>query len=128
MLPAQESIPSTKEKLQNALKARNIQEINGDPVPENPDDIEFGVPVDRNDLEKGWVRLELHIAEGSDSSSKKGPLTDSLQAADIRDGQPIAFRFKKASAEEDKDDELDVEFEDPGWDVVVPSLDDEEAE
>ncbi|OKL56383.1 hypothetical protein UA08_08338 [Talaromyces atroroseus] len=134
MLPAQESIPSTKEKLHNALKSRNVREINGDPVPENPADIEFGVPIDRNELEKGWVRLALQTGEAEHEGKngagrpKKGSLADSLQGADIRDGQAIAFRFKRASGGEGDGAESDEDFADAGWDVVLPSLDDEEPE
>lgn len=132
MLPAQESIQSTKEKLHSALKARGITEINGDPIPEDPSELEFGIPIDRNELEKGWIRLGVPAEENSDSATKKpgagrpkkGSLTDSLQAADIRDGQAIAFRFRKITHGEDEDSD----FEDPGWDVLIPSLDDDEHE
>lgn len=127
MLPAQESIQSTKEKLHSALKARGLTQINGDPIPDDPSEIEFGAPIDRNELEKGWIRLDVPVEENGDSATKKpgagrpkkSSLTDSLQAADIRDGQAIAFRFKKTA---------DGEDEDAGWDVLVPSLDDEEPE
>lgn len=132
MLPAQESIQSTKEKLHSALKARGLTEINGDPIPEDPSELEFGIPIDRNELEKGWIRLGVPAEENSDSATekpgagrpKKGSLTDSLQAADIRDGQAIAFRFRKIAHGEDEDSD----FEDPGWDVLIPSLDDDEHE
>lgn len=131
MLPAQESIQSTKEKLHSALKARGLTQINGDPIPENPSEIEFGTPVDRNELEKGWVRLDVPTDKNGDSATKKpsagrpkkSSLTDSLQAADIRDGQAIAFRFRKTT-----DGDEDAELKDSGWDVLVPSLDDEEPE
>lgn len=132
MLPAQESIQSTKEKLHSALKARGLTEINGDLIPEDPSELEFGTPIDRNELEKGWARLDVPAKENSDSATKKSgagrpkksSLTDSLQAADIRDGQAIAFRFRKVAHGEDEDSD----FEDPGWDVLVPSLDDDEPE
>ncbi|KAF3399189.1 hypothetical protein DPV78_006590 [Talaromyces pinophilus] len=134
MLPAQESIQSTKEKLHSALKARGLTQINGDPIPEDPSEIEFGTPIDRNELEKGWIRLNVPVEENGDNATrksgagrpKKSSLTDSLQAADIRDGQAIAFRFRKTADREDGDE--DADFEDPGWDVLVPSLDDEEPE
>lgn len=127
MLPAQESIQSTKEKLHGALKSRGLTQINGDPIPDDPSDIEFGTPIDRNELEKGWIRLDISAEENGDSTTKtlgterpkRSSLTSSLQAADIRDGQAIAFRFRKTA---------DADLEDPGWDVLVPSLDDEEPE
>lgn len=132
MLPAQESIQSTKEKLHGALKARGLLQINGDLIPEDPSELEFGIPIDRNELEKGWIRLDAPAEENGDSASKKpgagrpkkSSLTDSLQAVNIRDGQAIAFRFRKTAHGEDED----ADFEDPGWDVLVPSLDDEEPE
>jgi hypothetical protein len=132
MLPAQESIPSAKEKLHNALKARNIREVNGDPVPEHPADIELGIPIDRNEPEKGWVRLDRQTGEAEDEGTngagrpKKRSLADSLQGADIRDGQAIAFRFKRAPGGVGEVADSDEDFEDLGWDVVLPSLDDEE--
>ncbi|EED16570.1 conserved hypothetical protein [Talaromyces stipitatus ATCC 10500] len=134
MLPAQASIQSTKEKLHSALRSRGLSQINGDPIPDDASQIEFGTPIDRNDLEKGWVRIDPKVDENGDSETKKpsagrpkkGALTDSLQAANIRDGQAIAFRFRKAS--EGKDSDEDEDLEDPGWDVSIPSLDDEELQ
>ncbi|KAL2218953.1 hypothetical protein M432DRAFT_396401 [Thermoascus aurantiacus ATCC 26904] len=135
MLPANESIASTKEILLKALKSRGLTEINGDPVPDDPSEIEFGVPVDRNELDKGWTKLDVEMPElASEGVTKKGVVGKknggniTLQAADIRDGQPIAFRFRKPSEDNKDKDELELELEDPGWDVIVPSLDDEEPE
>ncbi|KAL1962065.1 hypothetical protein VTN77DRAFT_651 [Rasamsonia byssochlamydoides] len=129
MVPGHESIASVKEKLLHALKSRGIKEINGDPVPDDPSEIEFGVPVDRNELEKGWTRLDVELANGEKASGRaKNGTKTSLQSADIRNGQPIAFRFRKASDENQDKDVLELELEDPGWDVVVPTLDDEEPE
>ncbi|GMF79990.1 unnamed protein product [Aspergillus oryzae] len=113
----------------------NGTQINGDPVPEDSSDIEFGVAVDRNDLGKGWTKLEFQTPQfDEDEAPKRGagrrsaaPL--SLQAAEIRNGQPVAFRFRKRGEETETAEELiDLELEDPGWDVVLPSLDDEEEE
>lgn len=129
MVPAHESIASTKEMLLHALKSRGITEINGDPVPDDPSEIEFGVPIDRNELEKGWTRLDVERANGEKASGRvKNGTKASLQSADIRNGQPIAFRFRKASDENQDKDALELELEDPGWDVVVPTLDDDEPE
>lgn len=129
MVPAHESIASTKEMLLHALKSRGITEINGDPVPDDPSEIEFGVPIDRNELEKGWTRLDVELANGEKTSGRvKNGTKASLQSADIRNGQPIAFRFRKASDENQDKDDLELELEDPGWDVVVPTLDNEEPE
>jgi hypothetical protein len=130
MLGSHESIGSTKAKLLQSLQDRGIKEINGDVLPEDPSEIEFGVPVDRNELEKGWILLDIDAGDDANgASSKKDPRRsksgkNSLQSADIRDGQPIAFRFRKTDQEDDQE-ELS---EDSGWDVVVPTLDDEEPE
>ncbi|PYI01039.1 hypothetical protein BO78DRAFT_354447 [Aspergillus sclerotiicarbonarius CBS 121057] len=138
MLPPSETIATTKESLLNALQSRGLQEINGDSVPEDPSEIEFGVPVDKNDLEKGWTRLEVEVPgfDNDDApkrgAAKKGTGALTLQAAEIRNGQPIAFRFRqpKGDSEESEkgDDMIDLELDDPGWDVIVPSLDDEEED
>lgn len=125
MLPAQESIVSTKEKLLNALNARGLKEINGDKIPETHSDIELGLPIDRNQLSRGWIALDpVVVDDGDKPATKKGAKKDSpnnLQGANIRNGQAIAFRFKTSS---DGDDDSG----DAGWDVVIPSLDDEELE
>jgi hypothetical protein len=133
MLPPNETIPSAKEELLKALKSRGLKEMNGDPVPDDPSEIEFGVPVDKNELDKGWTRLDVEVPELVEDGTKKrkkngGSVT--LQDVDIKDGQSIAFRFRKRSEEDAGKDQLDLdlELEDPGWDVIAPSLDDEELE
>ena len=133
-LQPHEPLTSAKEKLLKALKSREIREINGDPIPEDPADIEFGVPVDRGDLEKGWTRLQTNpSAPNNDDASKKPAKnpknsSETLLAAGLENGHSVAFRFRKPSDAE-KDDELgmDIDWEDPGWDVIVPSFDDLEA-
>ncbi|GAD93368.1 conserved hypothetical protein [Paecilomyces variotii No. 5] len=133
MLPPNETLTSAKAELLKALNARGLKEMNGDTIPEDPTEIEFGVPVDKNELEKGWTRLDVEVpelAEGGAKKTKKNAGEVTLQGADIKDGQSIAFRFRKRSEDGSGKDELDLdlELEDPGWDVIVPSLDDEEPE
>ncbi|KAL4873285.1 hypothetical protein BDV12DRAFT_99822 [Aspergillus spectabilis] len=126
MVPPSETIRNTKTALLKALQGRSLKEINGDPVPEDPLEIEFGVAVDKNDLEKGWTSLEglqLEDDEPGKRGAGKKTASLSLKAVDISNGQSIAFRFRSAGA-----DPADLDLEDPGWDVVVPSLDDEEEE
>jgi hypothetical protein len=132
MLPPHETITTAQEMLLKALQSRGIKEINGDSVPQDFPEIEFGVAVDMNDLEKGWSKLEIAMPElenGGTSKRGAGKRT-SLKAADIRNGQVIAFRFRKPREQPETHGDLDIdaELEDPGWDVVVPSLDDEEGE
>ena len=147
MLLPHDTIATAKEALLKALHARGLKEINGDSVPESPAEIEFGIAVDKNDLDKGWTRLEKDtptLGKKESSSTKRGAASSkknnsgssvSLQAADLRNGQPVAFRFRsslelKEESRQDGNqpdlDNIDLEFEDPGWDVIVPSLDDEE--
>jgi hypothetical protein len=124
MLPPSESINNTKSALLNALQSRGLTEINGDPVPKDSQEIEFGVAIDKNDMEKGWTSLEsLELDE--DDAPKRGmgkkAASTSLKFAEINNGQSIAFRFRQARNNED-----DLDLVDPGWDVILPSLDDEE--
>lgn len=122
-LPPHESLTKAKESLLQSLKSRNITDINGDPIPDDASQIELGVAVDKADPEKGWTRLEVET--GASKQSRGGV---NLQAADLRNGQAIAFRFRKEQqgTEEQGDIDLDIDVEDPGWDVVLPSLDDED--
>ncbi|PLB45635.1 hypothetical protein P170DRAFT_389658 [Aspergillus steynii IBT 23096] len=132
VLPPSESIASVKATLLKALQSRKLEDINGDPVPEDPSDIEFGVAVDKNDLEKGWTKLESDMSEFDDGETprrgagKKAASSLTLQSAKLRNGQSIAFRFQKPKENGGADDDIALELEDPGWDVVLPSLDEEE--
>ncbi|KAL3474224.1 hypothetical protein BJX99DRAFT_232139 [Aspergillus californicus] len=131
MLPPSETIPATKDALLRALQLRNITQINGDPVPQDCLDIEFGVAVDKNDLEKGWISIEALTLE-EDVAPKRGPAkknaSQSLQAAELSNGQIVAFRFRKTGeGSQAEGDFADLGLEDPGWDVVIPSFDDEEG-
>jgi len=128
LLQSHESITSAKEKLLQALKSRQIRDINGDAIPDDPAEIELGVPVDRSDLEKGWIGLTMDVPGEEDGAKKNGGrknASDTLQAAGIQDGHSVAFRFRKISAADDELD-TDMDLNDSGWDVVIPSFDDEE--
>ncbi|KAJ5095767.1 hypothetical protein NUU61_005123 [Penicillium alfredii] len=134
VLQPHESLESAQEKLLQALKSRGLTDINGDPIPDDPSDIEFGVAVDRHDLDKGWTRLDAEVPELNENGSKKGAGRPkkpdfSLQAAGLQDGHPVAFRFRKPTPEaEGAELDMDLDHEDPGWDVVVPSFEYEEEE
>ncbi|OJD12202.1 hypothetical protein AJ78_07161 [Emergomyces pasteurianus Ep9510] len=129
--PAQ-SFESIKEELLKALKVRNIAEINGQPVPEEPDEIEFGIPLDRNNLEKGWEMLRPATEEAG-NEKKKQPLRGrktvviSPEGAGLKDSQALAFRFRKP-VEGENEDELGIGFDDPGWDVKIATYDAEDDE
>ncbi|KAE8146435.1 hypothetical protein BDV25DRAFT_50761 [Aspergillus avenaceus] len=132
MLPPSEPITTAQARLLEALRSRGLTDINGDPVPEDSSDIELGVAIDKSDLAKGWIKLELQAPQFEDEAPRRGagkkaaaPL--SLQAAELKNGQAVAFRFRKESPEAQSTDELiDAELEDPGWDVVLPTLEEEE--
>ncbi|KAL4925598.1 uncharacterized protein BDV17DRAFT_294335 [Aspergillus undulatus] len=122
VLPPSETIIGTKTTLLKALQARGLSDINGDPVPQYPSEIELGIAVDKNDLEKGWTSLEAPQPDDDEAPKRGGKKAASLslKAADINSGQSIAFRFRRPGSS------ADLDLEDPGWDVVLPSLDDEE--
>lgn len=135
MLAPHESLSTTKAALLNALQSRNLSEINGDPIPDDPSAIELGAAVDRNDPEKGWTKLEdeMGVDDADEATESSGKATGavSLQAADLRNGQAVAFRFRRTQdrgAEERDELDVDLGAGDQGWDVVLPSLDEEEGE
>ncbi|KAL4906578.1 hypothetical protein BDW74DRAFT_176895 [Aspergillus multicolor] len=127
LLPPSQTIEATKIKLLEALRARGLEDINGDPIPDDPAEIEFGVAVDKNDLEKGWTSLDALNTE--DDAPKRGAgkkaASRTLKAAELNSGQAVAFRFRKAG-DLGSDSPSDLELADPGWDVVLPSFDDED--
>lgn len=43
------------------------------------------------------------------------------QGAELRDSQALAFRFRNAETG-------NMDIDDPGWDVLIPSYDDDEEE
>jgi len=129
MLAPHESVTTAKDAILQALKARNITEINGDSVPDDSSAIEFGVAVDKSDPEKGWTRLEADMS-GLNEGEKPKTGAVSLEAADLRNGQAIAFRFcNPREGDAGKGDvDIDLDVEDQGWDVVLPSLEEDEGE
>ncbi|KAG5289771.1 hypothetical protein I7I48_09200 [Histoplasma ohiense] len=127
-----QSFDSIKEELLKALKIRGITELNGQTVPENPAEIEFGVPLDRNNMEKGWEKLKPTTGEAGNGMNKqplrgrKSIITGPVGAG-LKDSQALAFRFRKPGEDEDEDD-LGIGFDDPGWDVMIAKYDAEDDE
>lgn len=117
-----QSFDSIKRDLRDAIKATGIQDINSNLVPSDPQDIELGVPRDKNDPSKGWVALKIPEVEDGDAKGKgvkKGSvLNESPLGAGLKDGAMLAFKFTKGTEE----DGMDVDDE---WDVIIPSYDDE---
>ncbi|KAK2757030.1 hypothetical protein FQN54_004999 [Arachnomyces sp. PD_36] len=133
LLSPSQTIASVKETLLKALKSREITEIAGEPVPESAAGIELGVPIDRNDLERGWQKLEVPAQGVKDGDKKRvaggkdSILNTTLNGAHIKDAQSLAFRFREVTGD-DKEDELEQQSDDPGWDVLIPTYDDEEGD
>ncbi len=105
------------------MKATGIKNIDDTPLPSDPDDIIFGVPVDRHNLTKGWMGVEIPELDNLEESRRRGVkkgsvLNASPTGAGLRDGQMMAFRFRKEGSE-------DCPVVDDDWDVVLPVLDDD---
>lgn len=96
------------------------------------EEVELGVPIERNNLNKGWVRLEIPEQEVTDNKGgkrtvggKKSILNASPKGADLKDGHALAFRFTKAQSNVDEGD-MEIEIDDPAWDVMIAAYEDEE--
>jgi len=150
------AFPEIKSLLLLALQSRNITSIDDTPIPSDSDAIEFGVLRNRKNPAEGWVALEIKELDVNDTTAKGGKrkiggkksvLNESPAGAGLGDGSMLAFRFKtkndegkekvKAEAEgedwdleaneDGEDDEMEIE-PDPGWNVILPSYDDEEID
>ncbi|KAI9880816.1 MAG: hypothetical protein M1830_000252 [Pleopsidium flavum] len=124
-----QSFDSIKQDLLDALKKSGRTELNGEPVPSDSDHVLLGLPMDKNDLSKGWVKLEIPETEIEDGlgakkkvGGKKSILNASPQGAGLKDGAVLAFRFSESG---DKVDEEGLEVGYGKWDVVIPSYEDE---
>lgn len=127
--------PEIKSLLLAALKSRNITSIDNTTISDDPEDVEFGVLRNKKNPAEGWVPLEIKEMEVSDAKGgkrkvggKKSILNESPAGASLGDGSMLAFRFRteaKKDAPENEDDEMDIK-DDPGWNVILPSYDDEE--
>jgi hypothetical protein len=127
-----QSFASIKETLLKALNVRSIKEINNESVPDDPSEIEFGVPIDRNNLKKGWEKLKIPAQDGTERKTATGRERKNLsagpQGADLRDFQAVAFRFRKVGDAEASKTDLDIDLDDPGWNVLIPKYEDEDSE
>lgn len=127
--------PEIKSLLLAALKGRDITSIDETPIPDEPEDVEFGVLRNRKNPAEGWVPLDIKEMEVSDAKAgkrkvggKKSVMNESPAGAGLGDGSMLAFRFRAKPEEqdpEDEDDEMEIE-DDPRWNVILPSYDDEE--
>ena len=127
--------PEIKSLLLASLKSRNITSIDNTTISDDPEDVEFGVLRNKKNPAEGWVPLEIKEMEVGDAKGgkrkvggKKSILNESPAGASLGYGSMLAFRFRteaKKDARENEDDEMDIK-DDPGWNVILPSYDDEE--
>jgi len=126
-----------------ALQSRNVTTLPNTemPLPEDPEELELGVLADKKDASKGWVPMYIKEQElsGPKGTKKKvggkdSVLNQSPLGAGLSDGAWVAYRIKvqqKQPVVEHDDSETgspDVEMdmdEDPGFDVIIPSFEDE---
>ncbi|KAK6387105.1 hypothetical protein LTS17_000371 [Exophiala oligosperma] len=121
-----------KTLLLSALRSRNVTTLpNTDtPLPQDPEQLELGVLADKKDASKGWVPLMIKEQEFKGAKGSKKKIGGE---ASLNDGTWIAYRFnakQKMSEDVDMveaDGNSDMDFaEDPDWDVIIPSFDDED--
>ncbi|KIW88256.1 uncharacterized protein Z519_11367 [Cladophialophora bantiana CBS 173.52] len=122
-----------------ALESRNLKTLpnSSAPLPDDPEELEFGVLADKKDPSKGWVPMdtkEQEIAGPKGAKTKIGGrpsvLNQNPLGAGLGDGAWIAYRLKARQKEPqvkvDENGTPDVEIdEDPGFDVILPSFEDE---
>ncbi|KAG8533661.1 uncharacterized protein KY384_001402 [Bacidia gigantensis] len=119
-----QTFTSIRQDLLNTMKAIGIKNINQNSIPEDPDDVILGVPMDKNDLNKGWVNLEIPEFDEGDVKSKGGVKKGSVLnknplGAGLGEGALLAFRFKDKNKQED---EMELGED---YDVIMPSYEDE---
>ena len=146
-----QKFPSVKTDLLKAIKDSHPNgKLNGLSVPDSADEVKLAKPKDPNDLRAGWQTLEPQlglVAEDEGSAKGKGKAAasstsklskngaaaqDCPQAAKLRDGAVIAFKFKASKDEEwekvgkygEEDEAIEVAEDDAEevWDVVVPTV------
>jgi hypothetical protein len=122
-----------------ALKSRHVSGL-----PSSPATLEFAVLANTKDASKGWVPVhvkEQELAAGKTAkkgaAGKKAALDGSVEGAGLGDGSWVAWRVKSSTIKNDgvpsdvDGDEmaLDIDDErDPGWNVKIPSYEDEEEQ
>lgn len=123
-----QSFTSIKTDLLEAIKETGRTELNGQALPTDPEDVILGVPVEKNDPSKGWVRLDIPETEvqvngnSKKIGGKKSVLNSSPLGAGLKDGAMLAFRFQTEGVIVDEDG-LDIENDE--WDVLIPSYEEE---
>lgn len=122
-VPSTESFISIRRQLLDALKARGITEINGNRVPEDPAELEFAVPTDPAKLGQGWLPLDVPT-----ETTRRGVLNATPVAAGLKDSSVVAFKFRKSVEGLSAEEQIQLDLDDSGWDVLIPTLDDDDFE
>ncbi|KAL8808207.1 MAG: hypothetical protein Q9182_000271 [Xanthomendoza sp. 2 TL-2023] len=120
-----DSLSSIKEKLLQAIIATQVVEINGQPLPSDPDHVIFGVPADTNEPDGSWIELEIPEPEDDNrkkGSKKSGVLNATPMGAGLKDGSVLAFRFHDEATDAD-----DLGMDKKTWTVIMPTFDDEDG-
>lgn len=112
-----QSFTSIKKDLLDAISSTGLKAIDGHDLPSDPEDVILGVPIDKNDIDRGWKELLIPEADNEiDAHKSKKVKKDSIfnsspLGAGLKDGAMIAFRFK---ADEEE-----------GFDVIMPTYEDD---
>ena len=119
-----QSFTSIKQELLEAIKATGKATLNDQALPTDPDDVILGIPVDRYDLSKGWVGLDIPDFDEDGGRTKKAGknsiLNSSPLGAGLKDGAVLAFKFRDSSMTEEE-----MDLDDNNWDVVLPNYEEE---
>src|ERR1700712_4950573 len=93
-----------KPLLLGALQSRNVKTFPNSevPLPENSEELEFGVLADKKDASKGWVPVEIREQEISGPrgtkkkvGGKESILNQNPLGAGLNDGAWVAYRMKQ---------------------------------
>ncbi|KAK4503748.1 hypothetical protein PRZ48_004663 [Zasmidium cellare] len=124
-------LSEVRAELLQALNETNPSgELNGQPIPKNPDEIQLGRAVDRNNLTLGYVTIEKEeegtevsgkgkgkSTAGSGTKSAAGQMKECPQGAGLRNADVVAFRFSNAT-----DDGWEIVEGVEKWDVKIPTM------
>lgn len=124
-------LSTLKQQLLQVLSSRNITHLPGTPtpLPTAPEDLELGILIDKHEPHKGWVSTESLSSLNISKSSKKKTkgVVETVGDLELKDGGWIAYRIRGPPIGGDDEDEEIEAVEDPGWNVEIPSFDDEEG-
>jgi hypothetical protein len=142
-----QSFDSIKQLLLSALQARGIPSLHNTsdptaptPLPSSPDYLDLGILIDKKDPSKGWKPITPGVnatSSGKKKASNKSTDTNTPDGLGLVDGSWLAYRVSadksgsssKVDEDNDENNGMDVTLpDDPGWDVVIPSFEEEEEE